>query len=85
MRRDPRLVASSGALARTSAGGADHGCGCLVRGAERAGRLTGAVFFDIALREPLVAESPAVTLCAPMVMRLAEHVIRHHVVRIGSG
>lgn len=50
----------------------------------RAVRLTGAIFFKVEARDPWVAETPPVTVCAPHVLPMAEHVIEYHVVRGGS-
>lgn len=50
----------------------------------RAVRLTGAIFFKVDARDPWVAETPPVTVCAPHVLPMAEHVIEYHVVRCGT-
>jgi len=47
-------------------------------------RLTGAVFFNLDVSEPWVAEAPAATVCRPFVMPAAQHVIEFHVVTKGS-
>lgn len=46
-------------------------------------RLTGAVFFDIAAREPWVAETPPRELLLPRILPGAEHLISYHVVTEG--
>jgi AraC-like DNA-binding protein len=50
----------------------------------RAVRLTGAVYFDLELRSPWVAEAPASHEIAAMVMPGAERVIEYHVIARGS-
>ena len=47
-------------------------------------RLTGAVFFNLDVSEPWVAEAPPATACRPFVMPAAQHVIEFHVVTKGS-
>jgi AraC-like DNA-binding protein len=49
----------------------------------RAVRLTGALFFDVAAREPWVAEAPPAKLLGPSILPGVEHVIEYHVVAMG--
>ena len=46
-------------------------------------RLTGAVFFNLDVSEPWVAEAPPARACQPFVMPTAQHVIEFHVVTKG--
>ena len=46
-------------------------------------RLTGAVFFNLKVSEPWVAEAPPARVCQPFVMPTAQHVIEFHVVTKG--
>jgi AraC-like DNA-binding protein len=46
-------------------------------------RLTGAVFFDIAAKEPWVAESPPREMILPKILPDADHLIAYHVVTAG--
>ena len=46
-------------------------------------RLTGAVFFDVTVRDPWALEAPPSEICAPYVMPQARHVIEYHVVTKG--
>src|SRR6266699_1038082 len=46
-------------------------------------RLTGAIFFNLDLSEPWVAEAPPAKSCQPFVMPTAQHVIEFHVVTKG--
>jgi AraC-like DNA-binding protein len=50
----------------------------------RAVRLTGAVFFNLDVKAPWVAETPSATQCAPFVMPNAGYLIEYHVVTRGS-
>src|SRR5215470_10296852 len=50
----------------------------------RAVRLTGAVFFNLDVKAPWVAETPPVAQCAPFVMPNAGFLIEYHVVTRGS-
>lgn len=47
--------------------------------------LSGAVFFDVEASSPWVAEAPAATSVAPLVMPNAQHVIEYHVITSGFG
>jgi hypothetical protein len=46
-------------------------------------RLAGAVFFNLDVSEPWVAEAPPASVCGPFVMPTAQHVIEFHVVTKG--
>jgi AraC-like DNA-binding protein len=46
-------------------------------------RLTGAVFFDIAAKEPWVAESPPREMILPKILPGADHLIAYHVITAG--
>jgi AraC-like DNA-binding protein len=46
-------------------------------------RLTGAAFFDVAAREPWVAESPPRDMILPKILPGADHLIAYHVVAMG--
>ena len=46
-------------------------------------RLTGAVFFNLHVSEPWVAETPPAKACQPFVMPTAQHVIEFHIVTMG--
>jgi AraC-like DNA-binding protein len=46
-------------------------------------RLTGAVFFNLDVSDPWVAETPPASECRPFVMPRAQHVIEFHVVTKG--
>src|SRR3954452_9930427 len=46
-------------------------------------RLTGAAFWDVAAREPWVAESPRRELILPKILPGAEHLVAYHVVTEG--
>src|SRR5262249_51764425 len=46
-------------------------------------RLTGAVFFDVAAKEPWVAESPPREMILPKILPGADHLISYHVVTMG--
>jgi AraC-like DNA-binding protein len=46
-------------------------------------RLTGAVFFDLAGREPWVAASPRREIILPKILPAADHLIAYHVVTMG--
>jgi hypothetical protein len=46
-------------------------------------RLTGAAFFDVAAREPWVAESPPRDMILPKILPGADHLIAYHVVTMG--
>jgi AraC-like DNA-binding protein len=46
-------------------------------------RLTGAAFFDVAAKEPWVAESPPRDMILPKVLPGADHLISYHVVTMG--
>ena len=46
-------------------------------------RLTGAAFFDVAAREPWVAESPPRDKVLPKILPGADHLIAYHVVTMG--
>ncbi len=50
----------------------------------RAVRLSGAVFYDIEMRSPWVAEAPPASECAPFVMPGAKHLIEYHVITRGE-
>jgi AraC-like DNA-binding protein len=50
----------------------------------RAIRLKGAVFFDVAARDPWVAEAPPAERIGPYIMPGVEHVIEYHVITSGS-
>jgi hypothetical protein len=43
-------------------------------------RLTGAAFFDVAAKEPWVAEQPSREMVLPKILPGAEHLIAYHVV-----
>jgi AraC-like DNA-binding protein len=47
-------------------------------------RLTGAVFFLVDARTPWVAEAPASTDLAPVILPRAQHIVSYHVVNRGS-
>ena len=47
-------------------------------------RLTGATFFDVAAREPWVAEQPTADMVLPKILPGAEHLISYHVVSAGK-
>lgn len=47
-------------------------------------RLTGAIFFDVAVRPPWAAEAPAAAELAPLIMPGAQSVIEYHVVTNGA-
>ena len=46
-------------------------------------RLTGAAFFDVAAKEPWVAESPPREMILPKILPGADHLISYHVVTMG--
>jgi AraC-like DNA-binding protein len=46
-------------------------------------RLTGAAFFDVAAKEPWVAESPPRDMILPKILPGADHLIAYHVVTMG--
>jgi AraC-like DNA-binding protein len=46
-------------------------------------RLTGAAFFDVAAKEPWVAESPPREMILPKILPGADHLIAYHVVTMG--
>jgi AraC-like DNA-binding protein len=50
----------------------------------RAVRLTGAVFFNLDVKAPWVAETPSAVQCAPYVMPNAGYLIEYHVVTRGT-
>lgn len=50
----------------------------------RAVRLTGAVFFNLDVKAPWVAETPTATECVPFVMPGAGYLIEYHVITRGS-
>src|SRR5688572_15479962 len=50
----------------------------------RAVRLTGAVFFNLDVRAPWVAEAPPAKECAPFVMPGVGHLIEFHVITKGT-
>lgn len=46
-------------------------------------RLTGATFFDVAAKDPWVAEQPPPDMILPMILPGADHLIAYHVVTMG--
>ena len=50
----------------------------------RAVRLTGAVFFNLDVKAPWVAETPAAAQCAPYVMPDTGHLIEYHLITRGT-